>query len=73
LENEKNEIVNYLLKNGTIINEGRVFTSDILIKGDGIEKIGEIIENNCGAIEIDANGKIIIPGCIDDQVHFREP
>jgi len=73
LENEKNEIVNYLLKNGTIINEGRVFTSDILIKGDVIEKIGGIIENNCGAIEIDANGKIIIPGCIDDQVHFREP
>jgi dihydroorotase len=73
LENEKNEIVNYLLKNGTIINEGRVFTSDILIKGDVIEKIGGILENNCGAVEIDASGKLIIPGCIDDQVHFREP
>jgi len=73
LENEKNEIVNYLLKNGTIINEGRVFTSDILIKEDRIEKIGGIIENNCGAVEIDASGKLIIPGCIDDQVHFREP
>jgi dihydroorotase len=73
LENEKNEIVNYLLKNGTIINEGRVFTSDILIKEDKIEKIGGIIENNCGAVEIDASGKLIIPGCIDDQVHFREP
>jgi len=65
--------VNYLLKNGTIINEGRVFTSDILIKEDRIEKIGGIIENNCGAVEIDASGKLIIPGCIDDQVHFREP
>jgi dihydroorotase len=73
LENEKNEIVNYLLKNGTIINEGRVFTSDILIKEDRIEKIGGVIENNCGAVEIDASGKLIIPGCIDDQVHFREP
>lgn len=73
MENEKNEIVNYLLKNGTIINEGRVFTSDILIKGDVIEKIGGILENNCGAVEIDASGKLIIPGCIDDQVHFREP
>jgi len=73
LENEKNEIVNYLLKNGTIINEGRVFTSDILIKGDVIEKIGGVLENNCGAVEIDASGKLIIPGCIDDQVHFREP
>jgi dihydroorotase len=73
LENEKNEIVNYLLKNGTIINEGRVFSSNILIKEDRIEKIGGIIENNCGAIEIDASGKLIIPGCIDDQVHFREP
>ena len=65
--------MNYLLKNGTIINEGRVFTSDILIKEDKIEKIGGIIENNCGAVEIDASGKLIIPGCIDDQVHFREP
>ena len=73
MENEKNEIVNYLLKNGTIINEGRVFTSDILIKEDRIEKIGGIIENNCGAVEIDASEKLIIPGCIDDQVHFREP
>jgi len=73
LENEKIEIVNYLLKNGTIINEGRVFTSDILIKEDRIEKIGGILENNCGAVEIDASGKLIIPGCIDDQVHFREP
>ena len=73
MENEKNEIVNYLLKNGTIINEGRVFTSDILIKGDVIEKIGGVLENNCGAVEIDASGKLIIPGCIDDQVHFREP
>ncbi|NBW71681.1 MAG: dihydroorotase [Flavobacteriia bacterium] len=66
-------MVNYLLKNGTIINEGRVFSSNILIKEDRIEKIGGIIENNCGAIEIDASGKLIIPGCIDDQVHFREP
>jgi dihydroorotase len=73
LENEKIEIVNYLLKNGTIINDGRVFTSDILIKEDKIEKIGGILENNCGAVEIDASGKLIIPGCIDDQVHFREP
>ncbi|MEY3126399.1 MAG: hypothetical protein RL273_528 [Bacteroidota bacterium] len=73
MENEKIEIVNYLLKNGTIINEGRVFSSNILIKEDRIEKIGGIIENNCGAIEIDASGKLIIPGCIDDQVHFREP
>ena len=73
MENEKIKIVNYLLKNGTIINEGRVFTSDILIKEDRIEKIGGILENNCGAVEIDVTGKLIIPGCIDDQVHFREP
>ena len=74
MANEKDEIViSYLLKNGTIINEGRVFTSDILIKGDVIEKISGIIENDSGATEIDATGKLIIPGCIDDQVHFREP
>lgn len=63
----------YLLKNGIIVNEGKLFSSDIFIKNDRIEKISPILENKWGATEIDLRGKLVLPGCIDDQVHFREP
>ena len=64
-----------LLQGGTIINEGRTFKGDLLIHNDRIEKIieGEL-DSVPGDIKvIDATGKYIIPGVIDDQVHFREP
>lgn len=62
-----------LLKNGTIVNEGKKFVSDLLIKGGRIDKIDSNItpEGNCKVVELD--GKLVLPGCIDDQVHFREP
>jgi dihydroorotase len=62
-----------LLKGGTIVNEGKQFVGDILIKNGRIEKIGESLqcEGNCEVIDL--NGKLVLPGCIDDQVHFREP
>jgi dihydroorotase len=62
-----------LLKSGTIVNEGKQVVADILIKNGRIEKISSSIETqeNCDVIEL--NGKFILPGCIDDQVHFREP
>lgn len=63
----------YLFKNGIIVNEGKLFSSDIFIKNDRIEKISPILENKWGATEIDLRGKLVLPGCIDDQVHFREP
>lgn len=62
----------YLLKNATIINEGQKFKSDLLINGSLIEKIAESISDD-SAEEIDLEGKWLIPGMIDDQVHFREP
>lgn len=62
-----------LLKNGTIINEGKQFVSDILIKNGKIEKIAPSIQIDFAIEEIDLNGKFVLPGCIDDQVHFREP
>ena len=62
----------YLLKNGLIINRGESKSGDILIKGERIEKIGTNI-NDPDAEVIDVNGQWIIPGIIDDQVHFREP
>jgi dihydroorotase len=75
LENEKNEIMSntYLLKSGTIINEGKKIIADILIKDGKIEKIGQNLIPNFNATEINLEGKYILPGCIDDQVHFREP
>ena len=64
-----------LLQGGTIINEGRTFKGDLLIHNDRIEKIieGEL-DSVPGDIKvIDATGKYVIPGVIDDQVHLREP
>ena len=61
-----------ILKNGTLVNEGKIFESDIAIKGNRIEKIGPSIDL-ASKQTIDLQGKYIIPGLIDDQVHFREP
>jgi dihydroorotase len=62
-----------LLKSGTIINEGKQFVSDILIKNGRIEKISPSISVDYKIEELNLEGKYILPGCIDDQVHFREP
>jgi dihydroorotase len=62
----------YLLKNATLINEGKQFKSDLLINGNLIEKIAETISDDSAEV-IDLEGKWIMPGMIDDQVHFREP
>ncbi|MCG7280475.1 dihydroorotase [Chryseobacterium taklimakanense] len=62
-----------LIKNATIVNENQIFESDLLIENDLILKISKSIsEENIDKI-IDANGKYLLPGVIDDQVHFREP
>jgi dihydroorotase len=64
-----------LIKGGEIINEGRRFRGDLLIINDKIAAIGEVPVESVpqSAVTIDANGLLIIPGAIDDQVHFREP
>ncbi|MDA9344805.1 dihydroorotase [Flavobacteriales bacterium] len=61
-----------LIKNASIVNEGTIFTSDVLIEEDKIIEISENIETKADII-IDATGKYLIPGVIDDQVHFRDP
>ncbi len=61
----------YLIKNIQLVNEGRIITSDLLIRKNRIEKIAPNI--NVSATEINGEGKYLFPGCIDDQVHFREP
>lgn len=62
-----------LILNGTLVNENRIFESDILIKDGLIEKIDKDLSHVQADQTIDAAGKHVIPGLIDDQVHFREP
>ena len=66
-----------LIKNARIINEGRIFKGAVLIEGELIAKVfeGETFQMDVdkAATIIDANGKYLVPGAIDDQVHFREP
>jgi len=63
----------YVLRSATIVNEGKQFEADILIKNGIIQKIGGTITADPSAEVIDLQGKYLLPGCIDDQVHFREP
>lgn len=62
-----------LIKNATIVNEGKVFRADVLIENDIITKISESKINTKADKIIDATSLYLFPGCIDDQVHFREP
>ena len=62
-----------LIKNATIVNESKRYVSDLLIKDGKIEKIAPNISVAGAYQEIDATGKWLLPGVIDDQVHFREP
>ncbi len=64
---------NYLLKNAVIVNEGTTREGDVLIKNGIIEQIGTGLSGNERYEVIDLNGAYLLPGCIDDQVHFREP
>ena len=61
-----------LIKNASIVNEGKIYTSDVLIEDERIKQISENIDIDADK-EIDASGKYLLPGLIDDQVHFREP
>lgn len=63
----------YLIKNTTIVNEGKKISGDILIKRGRIEKIAPSIDTKEAVREIDGENQFLIPGAIDDQVHFREP
>jgi dihydroorotase len=63
----------YLIKNATIVNEGQQINGDVLIKNGRIEKIASRIDTNSAIPEIDATDQFLLPGAIDDQVHFREP
>lgn len=62
-----------LITNGKLVNEGKVEVKDVLIRDGRIVKIGDGLFGDGVDKVIDAKGKLIMPGVIDDQVHFREP
>jgi dihydroorotase len=61
-----------LIKSATIVNENRQYVSDVLIKDELIDRIDSQIDASADKV-INAKGLHLFPGCIDDQVHFREP
>ena len=62
-----------LIKNARLLNEGEILERDVLIDGERIAKIAADIRADDGVVVHDADGAILMPGMIDDQVHFREP
>ena len=62
-----------LIKNGLVVNEGRSEIKDVLIEGQRIERVEQHISPRTNEKVIDASGMWVLPGLIDDQVHFREP
>jgi len=62
-----------LIKNARMVNQGKIRDGDLLIKGGRIEQIGDSITARGATRVIDAAGAWLLPGMIDDQVHFREP
>ena len=68
--------MNYIIKNATLVNEGKSFMASVVISGDTIEKITQTFDTDSdysGYEVIDAEGLLLVPGAIDDQVHFRDP
>ena len=65
--------MNILIKNAFVVNEGQIIQQDLRVKGDQIHQIGSGLTPLEGEEIIEAKGKYLLPGLIDDQVHFREP
>ena len=63
----------YLFKNIQVVNEGKTIIADVLINGQRIEKIAAFIDTLTNVTVIDGEGKMLLPGVIDNHVHFREP
>jgi dihydroorotase len=62
-----------LILNARLVNEGRQFDADVWVKNGRIEQISSDLQHREADVRIDATGKYLLPGVIDDQVHFREP
>jgi dihydroorotase len=74
VQKNKEEMKSVLIKNAKIVNEGTIFEGDVLIENEFIVEIAETISAKSSSTKIiNAEGNYLIPGAIDDQVHFREP
>ena len=62
-----------LITNARIVNEGRITEGDVLVNAGRIQRIGGSIKAPSASVVHDAQGKLLLPGMVDDQVHFREP
>lgn len=62
-----------LIVNARLVNEGRIIQGDLRVRGERIAAIGSGLPAHAGDVVVDANGAWLLPGMIDDQVHFREP
>ena len=65
--------MNYLIKDIRIVNESQIFEGDVFLRNGRIEKIGNSLSPQENTTVINGAGKFLLPGAIDDQVHFREP
>ena len=65
--------MSYLIKGATIVNENKTFKGDVFIENEEIKEIASALNVADNVKIINAEGKYLIPGFIDDQVHFREP
>lgn len=66
-------MIKKLIQGATLVNEGKSFVADLRIEGERIIQIASKIEPEAGEEVVDAHGLHLLPGLIDDQVHFREP
>jgi len=66
-------MADWLIRNARLVNEGREFEADLRVRGDRIEEIGRALAARPGEQVLDAAGRWLLPGLVDDQVHFREP
>ncbi|WHZ18234.1 MAG: Dihydroorotase [Rhodanobacteraceae bacterium] len=66
-------MADWLIKHAELVNEGRRFHADLRIRGERIEQIGDDFSARAGEQVFDASGLWLLPGMIDDHVHFREP
>ncbi len=73
LANHSCQPMEYIIKNTTVVNEGKHTQGDVWIKNNRIRKIAAEIHVPHAVTEIDGENKFLLPGAIDDQVHFREP
>ena len=62
-----------IIRNSQLVNEGKISSADILIRGKRIERVDSSFDVKFKVTELDAKGLHLVPGIIDDQVHFREP